>query len=154
MAHDPRRLVERVCQAADQLSQAATSQSLRDVALELGDLSSSLESMREQEVVADRRNDVTPILLSLTTVAAHVTSHAVARIEVELASVRAILARRTAELAALPPPNPPPSVPRSELLRLCRECPEAVAEIKAVVARQDLTEAQKMAEIQRITRQH
>ena len=46
----------------------------------------------------------------------------------------------------------PPSVSVSELLRLCRERSGTKAKVVAVIARPDLTEAQKMSEIQRIVR--
>jgi hypothetical protein len=54
---------------------------------------------------------------------------------------------------APPAPAPgPASLSALEMLRLYREPPEAVADVKAVIARQDLAEAQKMAETQRIVR--
>ena len=51
------------------------------------------------------------------------------------------------------PPAPSAGVPMGELIRLYREHPAAMAEITATCARQDLAEAQKMAEIQRIVRE-
>ena len=74
------------------------------------------------------------------------------RLRQQLADERedaAILRRRTMEAPRAPAPA---SLSVSEVLRLYRERPEAAAEVKALIARQDLTEAQKMAEIQRVVR--
>jgi hypothetical protein len=63
----------------------------------------------------------------------------------------AAIGRRRAVGVAAPPA--PASVSMAELLRLVRERPEAVTEIRATIARQDLTEAQKWAEMHRIMRE-
>ena len=60
-----------------------------------------------------------------------------------------ILQRRRA-LASMGPPPDPPGLNMFEICRLYRERPEAITHIKGVIARQDISEAQKMAELQRI----
>ena len=63
----------------------------------------------------------------------------------------AILARRRSTASRSPPS--PPGVPMHVLCRLYRERPDAIAQIKGIIGRQDISEAQKMAEVQRVVGQ-
>ena len=64
----------------------------------------------------------------------------------------AILERRHA-LASMGPPPDPPGKNMFELARLYREHPEAIAQIKGILARQDISEAQQMMQVRRLVRQ-